>query len=314
VASVSDAPDSVLLLAYGGPTGPDEIRPFLDGVLRGRPVPPARYEQVVRNYLTVGGASPINRLTMLQAEGLRAALAAVGPALPVYVGMRHWRPFISETVESMAREGRRRAVGVILAPHPSEVSRDSYVHAVDEARARLGPDPLAVDYVPDWSDHALFIEAVAARVSGTLETVPEPRRRDASLVFTAHSIPVPMARASGYAEQVAKTAGLVCRRLGLGAWSIAYQSRSGNPADPWLEPDILDALRTLAGRGARDVVVVPVGFVSDHVEVLYDLDIAARGVAQDLGIGFHRAGTVGDHPVFLQLLAHLVRQAARIAP
>ncbi len=311
---MTDAPDSVLLLAYGGPTGPDEIHPFLDGVLRGRPVPPARYEQVVRNYMAVGGASPINRLTMLQADGLRAALAVGGPALPVYVGMRHWHPFIAATLETMAGEGRKRAIGVILAPHPSEVSRDSYVHAVDEARARLGPEALAVDYVPAWSDHALFVEAVAARVSGTMETVPGDRRRGAALVFTAHSIPMPMAQASGYAEQVAKTAALVCRRLGLGAWSIVYQSRSGNPADPWLEPDILDALRTLAGRGIRDVVVVPVGFVSDHVEVLYDLDIAARKVAEDLGLGFHRAGTVGDHPVFLQLLAHLVRQAARIAP
>ena len=311
---MSDTPDSVLLLAYGGPTGPDEIRPFLDGVLRGRPVPPVRYEQVVRNYMAVGGASPINRLTMLQAEGLRAALAAGGPALPVYVGMRHWDPFIAATLETMARNGRRRAVGVILAPHSSEVSRDSYVHAVDEARGRLGPEAPVVDYVPSWSDHALFVEAVAARVSETLDRIPEPRRRDATLVFTAHSIPVPMARASGYAEQVAKTAGLVCRRIGLGAWSIAYQSRSGNPADPWLEPDILEALRTLAGRGVRDVVVVPVGFVSDHVEVLYDLDIAARETALGLGLGFHRAGTVGDHPVFLQLLAHLVRQSARIAP
>jgi ferrochelatase len=303
--------DSILLLAYGGPTGPDEIRPFLDGVLRGRPVPPARYEQVVRNYLAVGGASPIARLTLAQADGLRAALADGGPELPVYVGMRHWHPFIADTLRTMAGEGRRRAAGIILAPHPSEVSREGYTRAVDEARARIGADAPAVDYVPDWSEHALFVEAVADRLAAAIAAVPEDRRRDAALVFTAHSIPVPMARASGYADRVAKTAALVCRRLGLGVWSIAWQSRSGNPADPWLEPDILDHLKVVAGRGARDVVVAPIGFVTDHVEVLYDLDIAAREAARGLGLGFHRAGTVGDHPAFMQLLAHLVRQAVR---
>jgi ferrochelatase len=303
--------DSILLLAYGGPTGPDEIRPFLDGVLRGRPVPPARYEQVVRNYLAVGGASPIARLTLAQADGLRAALADGGPELPVYVGMRHWHPFIADTLRTMTGDGRRRAAGIILAPHPSEVSREGYTRAVDEARARIGADAPAVDYVPDWSEHALFVEAVADRLAAAIAAVPEDRRRDAALVFTAHSIPVPMARASGYADRVAKTAALVCRRLGLGVWSIAWQSRSGNPADPWLEPDILDHLKVVAGRGARDVVVAPIGFVTDHVEVLYDLDIAAREAARGLGLGFHRAGTVGDHPAFMQLLAHLVRQAVR---
>jgi ferrochelatase len=307
---VTPAFDAVLLLAYGGPTGPDEIRPFLDGVLRGRPVPPARYEQVVRNYLAVGGASPIARLTLAQADGLRAALADGGPELPVYVGMRHWHPFIADTLRTMTGDGRRRAAGIILAPHPSEVSREGYTRAVDEARARIGAQAPAVDYVPDWSEHALFIEAVADRLAAAIAAVPEDRRRDAALVFTAHSIPVPMARASGYADRVARTAALVCRRLGLGAWSIAWQSRSGNPADPWLEPDILDHLKVVAGRGARDVVVAPIGFVTDHVEVLYDLDIAAREAARGLGLGFHRAGTVGDHPAFMQLLAHLVRQAA----
>jgi ferrochelatase len=307
---VTPAVDSVLLLAYGGPGGPDEIRPFLDGVLRGRPVPPARYEQVVGNYLAVGGASPIDRLTRAQADGLQAALADGGPDLPVYVGMRHWHPFIAATLGAMTRDGRRRAAGIILAPHPSEVSRAGYRDAVEEARARIGAGAPAIDYVPDWFDHALFIEALAARLSDAFAAIPEGRRAGAALVFTAHSIPVPMARASGYADRVAKTAALVCRRLGLGAWSIAWQSRSGNPADPWLEPDILEHLKTLATRGARDVVLAPVGFVSDHVEVLYDLDIAARETARGLGLGFQRAGTVGDHPAFMQLLAHLVRQTA----
>ena len=302
------AHDAVLLIAYGGPTQPREIRLFLDGVLRGKPVPPERYEEVVRHYEAVGGSSPLNRLTFQQAQGLRAVLEREGPALPVHVGMRFWNPFIADTLASMAGEGRRRAVGLILAAHPSEASREAYVQAVSEAQGRLGPRCPAVDFVGPWFDHPLFIEAAAARLAETLSNLPADRREQAAIVFTAHSIPLRMAEASGYPAAVARTADLVARRLGIGSWSIAYQSRSGNPRDPWLEPDISDTLSDLKARAARDAVVAPIGFVSDHVEVLYDLDIAARATAGRIGLGFHRSGTAGDHPAFLRMMAALVRE------
>jgi protoporphyrin/coproporphyrin ferrochelatase len=300
-------PDSVLLIAYGGPTRAEEIRPFLDHVLRGKRVPRDRYEEVVRHYEEVGGASPINRLTESQAERLRERLAGEEPALPVYVGMRLWNPFLAATLRTMARDGRRRAIGLILAPHPSHASRESYLEAIEEGRRALGPDAPAVDCPDPFYDHPRFIEALAARVREAGERLPAGRRREARLVATAHSIPVEMARASGYVGALERTAGLLAAAVGRDAFTLAYQSRSGPPQQPWLEPDISDALRELRARGVHDAIVCPIGFVSDHVEVLYDLDIAARATATAIGIGFERAGTVGDHPAFIEMLAALVR-------
>jgi len=300
--------DSVMLLAFGGPTRPQDVRPFLDNVLAGRPIPKERYEEVVRHYEEVGGASPITRLTLEQAHALGELLARDGPRLPVYVGMRHSDPTIADTLAAMAREGRRRAVGLVLAAHRSPVSWEAYLKAVDDARKRLGGTAPAVDYPAAWSGHPLFIEALAARTAAAIESVPASRRGGARLVFTAHSIPAEMAERSGYASSLKRTAEAVAGRLNMSAWSLAYTSRSGSPSEPWLEPDIGDELRALKSAGARDVVVSPIGFVSDHVEVLYDLDIAARRTADDLGIGFVRARTAGDHPSFIGMLAALVRE------
>lgn len=301
------AHDSVLLLAFGGPVRAHDVRPFLDNVLRGKPVPKERYEEVVRHYEEVGGASPLHRLTFAQADGLREILTREGPDLPVYVGMRHWDPFIADTLAEMAREGRRRAIGIVLAAHRSAPSWDAYLDAVDGARKRLGNDAPEVDYVPPWSDHPLFVEAVAARTRDALDRIEAERRAAARMVFTAHSIPVALSAAAGYAEGLARTAALVAQRLGIDGWSLAYTSRSGNPREPWLEPDISDALGALKRGGGRDVVVSPMGFLTDHVEVLYDLDVAARRTAGELGLGFFRAGTAGDHPAFRRLLLALVR-------
>jgi len=300
--------DSVMLLAFGGPTRLQDVRPFLDNVLAGRPIPKERYEEVVRHYEEVGGASPLTRLTLEQADALREMLARDGPRLPVYVGMRHWDPAIADTLAAMAREGRRRAVGLVLAAHRSPVSWEAYLKAVDEARKRLGGTAPAVDYPAPWSGHPLFIEALAARTVAAIESIAAARRGGARLVFTAHSIPAEMAERSGYASSLKRTAAAVGDRLKIHDWSLAYTSRSGRPSEPWLEPDIGDELRALKSAGARDVVVSPIGFVSDHVEVLYDLDIAARRTADDLGIGFVRARTAGDHPSFIGMLAALVRE------
>ena len=302
--------DGVLLLAFGGPTRPEEIRPFLGNVLRERSVPPERVEEVVRHYEAIGGRSPLTDLTFRQARKLEAELAATGPALRVWVGMRHWEPYLADTLARMAAEGARRAVGVILSPHASEASRERYFEEVDRARAALGPRAPEVRWAGPWHTHPLFVTAVADAVTAALVTLPAARRAAAPLVFTAHSVPVAMAARAPYVAEVTASARAVTERLGRTRWQVAWQSRSGSPHEPWLEPDVNDALRALAAEGARDVVVVPVGFVCDHVEVLYDLDVAARATAASLGLGFARASTVNDHPLFIHLLAEVVAAAA----
>jgi len=303
--------DAVLVIAFGGPTRPEEIRPFLANVLRGRPVPPARLEDVVHHYELIGGRSPLNDLTFRQARALEAALRVGDTPLPVYVGMRNWEPYLGDTLTRMADDGVRRAIGLILSPHATEASRERYMVQVDEARAALGARAPAVRYVASWHLHPLFVTAVADAVVAALVTIPVPRRAEARVVFTAHSVPVAMADASPYVAEFTASARAVAERLGRTAWQVAYQSRSGNPRDPWLEPDINETLRTLAADGVRDVVVSPIGFVCDHVEVLYDLDIEARATADSVGLGFVRAGTVNDHPLFIRMLAKAVRAAAR---
>jgi ferrochelatase len=306
----TDGFDAVLLLAFGGPTRPEEIRPFLDNVLRGRPAQQERYEAVVQHYIEVGGSSPLGRLTEAQAEGLRGILRREGPELPVFVGMRHWHPYINDTLGAMAGRGLRRAIGIVLAAHPSQASREAYFRAVAEAQRRVGPNAPSVEFVEPWYEHPLFIEALAARLRAAREQMPKDRRDRAALLFTAHSIPVAMSDEAGYERALRSTADLVAEAAGAGDWKLVYQSRSGSSQERWLEPDVCEAIAEEARRGASDVVVAPIGFVSDHVEVLYDLDIEAKAAALDHGLGFHRAGTAGDHPSFPRLLATLVRERA----
>jgi ferrochelatase len=298
--------DAVLLLAFGGPTRPDEIRPFLENVTRGRRVPPERLESVARHYELIGGRSPLNELTFRQADALRRAL----PRLPVYVGMRNWAPYVADTLAEMTAGGIRRAVGVVLSPHANEASRERYVETVDAARAALGPRAPEVVYPPTWHVHPGFVEALADRLRAALADVTAERRADAAVVFTAHSVPLATASSSPYAQEFLETARAVAAASGVVRWQLAYQSRSGNPRDPWLEPDVNDALRALAAQGIRDVVVAPIGFVCDHVEVLYDLDVEARATAATLGVHFVRAQAVNDHPAFVAMLAEVVRSAA----
>ena len=304
------AADAVLLIAFGGPTRAEEVRPFLANVLRGRPVPPERVEEVVRHYEAIGGRSPLRDLTFRQARQLEAMLAAGGPVLPVYVGMRSWEPYLADTLARMAADGRRRAVAVILSPHASEASRERYMEEVAAASAALGPRAPEVRYAGAWHTHPLFVTAVADAATAALVTLPAARRAAAALVFTAHSVPVAMAARSPYVAEVTASARAVAEQLGCTRWQVAYQSRSGSRRESWLEPDVNEALRALAAEGRRDVVVVPVGFVCDHVEVLYDLDVEARATARAAGLGFARASTVNDHPLFIRMLAEVVAAAA----
>jgi ferrochelatase len=302
--------DAVLLIAFGGPTRPEEIRPFLDNVTRGRRIPPERLEDVAHHYELIGGRSPLNEITFRQAEGLRAALSAAGTPLPVHVGMRNWTPYLHETLQAMAENGCRRAIGVILSAQQSEAGWHRYIDDVAAARLRAGDGAPQVDFAGEWHAHPGFIEAVAANVEAAFARLPAERRDETPLVFTAHSIPAASANTSPYVEQVAEGARLVAEKLGHRRWSIAYQSRSGNPREPWLEPDIVAVVRELAAAGARDVVVEPIGFVCDHAEVLYDLDIEARRAAGDAGVNFVRAAAVNDHPAFIGMLADIVMRTA----
>lgn len=302
--------DSVMLIAFGGPEKMEDVRPFLANVLRGRPAPPERVEAVVHHYELLGGRSPLNEITFRQAAALRARLAEHGLPLPVFVGMRNWRPYFVETLREMANAGCRRALGFILAAQRSEAGWDRYQQEVLAARLEVARAP-EVRFARGWHAHPLFLEAVAQLLRETLERdASGSGASPAALVFTAHSIPLRSAADSPYEAQVREGAERVARACGFTRWSVAYQSRSGNPRDPWLEPDILDVLRQLAAQGARSVVVVPIGFVCDHVEVLYDLDIEAKGLATQLGLEFRRVPTVNDHPRFIEMMADVIRTHA----
>ncbi|MBI3015456.1 MAG: ferrochelatase [Candidatus Tectomicrobia bacterium] len=305
---MADPYDSVLLITFGGPTKREEIRPFLDVVLAGRPIPPERFEQVVLHYEVIGGASPINEITARQAEALRAELMGAGTTLPVYVGMRNWHPFLADVLAKMADNGIRRAVGFILAAHWSEASFQRYTESVNEGLARLANRAPGIDYVDPWFDHPLFIQVLVSRIEEVLPVLPPDRRDGAAWIFSAHSIPSAMAGVDRYQREISRSVELVCARLSRKSWSIAYQSRSGSPRDSWLEPDIGDAIRVETAKGTKDVLVIPVGFVADHVEVLYDLDIQAKEIAESLGLNYVRAKTVGEHPAFIRMMASVVAQ------
>jgi protoporphyrin/coproporphyrin ferrochelatase len=306
--------DAVLLISFGGPQGHDDIRPFLENVLRGRRVSPDRLEAVARHYELFGGVSPITRLTERQAEGLGAPLRRRGLELPVYVGMRNWHPLLPETLARMAGAGVRQAVGLILAPHRSYSSCEQYRRNVEEARGDAvarGLRPVGVTYAGDWHAHECFIGAQADRVRAALQRLPETLRRHARIIFTAHSIPAGMAQASPYVRQLEESSRLVARRLAWSDWTVVYQSRSGRPEDPWLEPDVCDYLRAERAGGLEAAVLCPIGFVCDHIEVLYDLDREAAGVCREIGLPMERAEAVNDHPLFLEALADTVAGTIR---
>ena len=297
--------EAVLVVGFGGPTRSEDIRPFLDNVLRGRLVPHERYEEVARHYESMGGRSPYNELTFLQARALRNQLAGEGITIPVEVGMRNWEPYVVDALVALQRAGARRALGFIMAAFRSEASWERYQGVVRAAREAMGPRAPEVEYPEPWHTHPKFIAAVAERASEALARIKPDEHRRVQLIFTAHSIPVRMASGAPYVEQLTESCTLVAAHLGIEPWTLVFQSRSGSPQDRWLEPEIGSALQKL--EGGAIAVLVPIGFLCDHVEVLYDLDVEAARIARDAGVRVERAGTVCDHPEFIAMMAEIVR-------
>ena len=306
--------DAVLVIAFGGPLGPADVRPFLANVVRGRRVPPERLEEVAHHYDLFGGVSPLSALTHAQARGLAERLRARGYDLPVHVGMRNWHPYLHETLAAMSRAGLRRVVGFIAAPHRSYSSCTQYRENVRDAQAAVrkqGLHDVEIVYVDDWHLNDGFIDASAERVEAALASVPPPLRPRTELIVTAHSIPMTMAeririsssskpRRRGIAERVRKSTGLPLPH------AAVYQSRSGRPEDPWLGPDICDYLRERRAQGLEAAAICPAGFLCDHIEVLYDLDTEAAAVSQEIGLTMVRARSVNDHPAFIDMMAAVV--------
>ncbi len=288
--------DAVLVAGFGGPEKPEDVVPFLENVTRGRGVPRERLLGVAEHYYHFDGKSPIND----QVRALVAELRAVLP-LPVYWGNRNWQPYLADTVRQMKIDGVRRAVALATSAFSSYSACRQYLENIAEARAEVGEGAPAIDKIPPFWHHAGFLGAMSDRVGAALAEVGG----DAEIIFTAHSVPLAMAATSKYEEQLREASGQICARLGHGHWSLAWQSRSGPPTQPWLEPDINDYLRGRPDR-SRPVVIAPVGFISDHIEVLWDLDNEARETCVELGTPMARAGTVGTHPLFIAGLRELI--------
>ena len=304
---MSSTHDAVLLIAFGGPTVPENIRPFLARVTKGIPIPPERLEEVAHHYEAVGGKSPLNEITFRQAKALEKILNAQGTTLPVYVGLRNSSPFFSETVARMARDGVKRALGFILSSHRTEASWERYQKNIADARVELGDNAPAIDYCDGWHDHPQFIQCWVELIEAAFVKLAPEKKESTPLIFTAHSLPLAMAARSPYVEQLDTSARMIAKKLNHHHWALAYQSRSSKPTEPWLEPDIGAAIRQLAEKGVRELIVAPIGFVCDHVEVLYDLDIEAKKIADNLNVRMIRASCPNDHPTFIQMMADVIQ-------
>ncbi|MEP6461892.1 MAG: ferrochelatase [Frankiaceae bacterium] len=306
--------DAVLLVSFGGPEGPAEVLPFLENVTRGRNIPRRRLLAVAEHYDALGGVSPINRQNRDLIAALERELAATGHPLPVYFGNRNWTPYLIDTVRKMASAGSRHAAAYVTSANAGYSSCRQYREDIAGAQAEVGESAPRITKLPHFFDQPGFVQPLARNVQEALGRIPADLRGEAHLAFTAHSVPLSAAAAAGpsggaYVAQLRDTARLVADRVdGRHPWELVWQSRSGPPTQPWLEPDISNHLSALSAAGAPAVVVAPIGFVSDHVEVVHDLDDEARHAADRLGLPFARAATVGTAPEFVRMIAELLRE------
>lgn len=330
--------DALLIVSFGGPDGPDDVLPFLENVLRGRNVPRERMLEVAEHYYEFGGRSPINDQNRALIAALEKELSAHGPHLPIYWGNRNWRPLLADTLRQMSADGVRRALAFVTSAYSSYSSCRQYRENIAAAQAEVGADAPQVEKLRVFFNHPGFIEPMIENVRAALEKIPSERRNSAELIFSAHSIPLAMAAACRYEEQLREAGRLVAEGLGRPNWTLVYQSRSGPPQQPWLEPDIKDFLRRVAGIDAppnsqppteaggsptldpshptfmRDAVIVPIGFISDHMEVIFDLDTEVRQLCERLGINMVRAATIGTHPRFVRMIRELIEERMTDSP
>jgi protoporphyrin/coproporphyrin ferrochelatase len=302
--------DSILIVGFGGPERPEDVIPFLENVTRGRNVPRERLLEVAEHYHHFGGVSPINSQVRELIYALRPELDRHGIALPIYWGNRNWHPMLPSTLSEMTAAGYRKSLAVVLAAYSSYSSCRQYREDIERARATVGEHAPWVGKLRVFYNHPDFIAVNAERVREALGAISEERRASTHLAFTAHSIPMSMAGQCDYERQLAETCRLVAEAVAIGPdrWRLVYQSRSGRPQDPWLEPDILDHLRDLKRQDVSAVVIHPIGFLSDHMEVLFDLDEEAHQLSEEMGLEMIRSRTVGVHPRFVGMLRELIQE------
>jgi ferrochelatase len=304
--------DAILVVSFGGPEKEADVLPFLENVLRGKNVPQERMLSVAEHYRLFNGKSPINEQNRKLIAALKNELAQHQLKLPVYWGNRNWHPLLADTIGQMKQDGVKRALAFVTSAFSSYSGCRQYLENIAAAREAVGEGAPVIDKLRVFFNHPRFIEAVVQNFFEALRQLPEEDRANAQLVFTAHSIPVSMAQTSRYQQQLEEASRLVAERVaaergGRADFSLVYQSRSGPPSQPWLEPDILDFLRQYRQRGEMDpLVVVPIGFVSDHMEVLYDLDTEAQALCGELGLRMVRSRCAGTHPQFVRMIRELV--------
>jgi protoporphyrin/coproporphyrin ferrochelatase len=298
--------DALLVVSFGGPEGMDDVIPFLENVLRGRNVPRERMLQVARHYELFGGVSPINQQNRNLIAALEKEFEQYELRLPIYWGNRNWHPLLPDTLRRMAADGIRNALAFVTSGYSSYSSCRQYLQNISDAQAAVGPHAPRVEKLPVFYNHPLFIEANVDHIRTALNQLEDPA--SAHLVFTAHSIPESMAANCEYVSQLTHTGILIVWKLQIENWQLVYQSRSGSPMQPWLGPDICDHLRALRDEGVTNVAVAPIGFVSDHMEVVYDLDVEARRVADEIGMKMVRAATAGTHPSFVKMIREMVME------
>ena len=299
--------DAILVVAFGGPESREDVIPFLENVLRGRNVPRERLLTVAEHYYHFDGKSPINQQIRELISALEAEPDRNGPRLPIYWGNRNWHPLLPDTLRKMKEDGIRRAIAFVTSAYSSYSGCRQYRENITRAQSEVGPGAPEVDKLRPFFNHPAFIEATVERLGDALQAIPAAARGNVQIIYTAHSIPSSMADGCDYVSQLEEVRRLVSGALGQKNDALVYQSRSGAPGQPWLEPDILDYLRTVkAGNSASAVVLAPIGFISDHMEVLYDLDVEARRLCDTLGLPMTRAKTVGVHPKFVAMIRELI--------
>jgi ferrochelatase len=298
--------DALLVVSFGGPEGVDDVMPFLSNVLRGRNVPESRMREVAHHYELFGGVSPINGQNRRLISALEQELERDGPRLPVYWGNRNWHPLLADTLRQMRADGIKNALAFVTSAYSSYSGCRQYREDIERARESVGPGAPRVEKLRAFFNHPGFIGPNVENLRAALGRIPEERRAAAHVAFTAHSVPSAMAAGCDYERQLLETCRLVAGGAGAVNWRLVFQSRSGPPTQPWLEPDICDHLRALQGEDVNDVIVAPVGFISDHMEVLYDLDTEARQLSEELGLRLVRAATVGTHPDFVRMIRELI--------